>query len=546
MAYIILSVGAVLFLFWLLAFVFALKTEGERSLFIPVFFSLLFGGLFAWGGILFSNSQEDRLSSEKFLLLKPGMTPDEVSAILGTSEDLTKMDEEQLKSYDLTTNSIQIASTVKTKLSPKVYQADRKDSSSSLTFYGEPSKVIKKLPRDFYGINALGMPASVNSKGEQGDGVKGSVVRIFVLDEDANMDAKEAYFEEKKKAREEAEKKKKDAPYFAPFQPVAVEGKEWLFEEGKNKDWIYPQDKGEDGRSGGNDEDTAKAFAEAFNEKFKDVFKAEIDDYEDPARLIFTPLHEDLIGSNGNKLFIQVASGPSEAIKVGRTTSGAEQRFSGGANSAQLDYFREVDPLLDKDFDTSIRLIVVGYEDGKLVNAGESGIYGYVDPLRIKADSSYVRYKCNETNEVTIPGHKKEIVKNEKRIVKKEAEIVEIKEKMNDPKFEKLSDDDKTKWTFKLKTAEKQLENFKLRIEDLKMLIEESKTNCGIGEVGDSCTKEEPVMLCQSRKGAGLECQSNTCASVALKDESCAELSCASDLRCGPTKVCLKKAEDSE
>ena len=386
------------------------------------------------------------------------------------------------------------------------------------------------------------MPASVNSKGEQGDGVKGSVVRIYVLDEDANADAKEAYFEEKKKAKEEAEKKNKDAPYFAPFKPVAVEGQEWFFEEGK--DWEYPQDKGENGRSGGNDEDTAKAFSEAFNKQFVGKFQSEIDAYEDPARLIITPLHEDLLGSNGNKLFIQVDSGPSEAIKVGRTTAGVEQRFSGGANSAQIDYFREVDPLLDKDFDTSIRLIVVGYEDGKLVNAGESGIYGYVDPLRAKADSSYVRYRCNETNEKTIPNHKKEIKKNEKRILKKEGEIAEIKEQMNDPKFEKLSDDDKTKVNFELKTAEKLLENYKLRIEDLKQLIEDAKFECSIGEKGDSCSTEAPVMLCQSRKGAGLECQSGTCSSVDLKDESCAEISCASNLKCAPTKVCVRQATE--
>ena len=338
----------------------------------------------------------------------------------------------------------------------------------------------------------------------------------------------------------------KDAPYFAPYKPIAVEGKEWFFEEGNGKDWVYPQDKGEDQRSGGNDEDTAKAFSEAFNKRFEGLFKSEIDAYEDPARLIITPLHEDLLGSNGNKIFIQVDSGPTEAIKVGRTTAGVEQRFSGGANSAQIDYFREVDPLLDKDFDTSIRLIVVGYEDGKLVNAGEAGIYDYIDPRRIKADASYTQYKCKETNEKTIPNHKKEITKNEKRVLKKEAEAAEIKEQMNDSKFEKLSDDEKSKVTFKLKTAEKLAENYKLRIEDLKQLIEESKSQCGIGELGDSCSTEEPVSLCQSRKGAGLECQSSTCSSVALKDESCAELSCASNLKCAPTKVCVKKQIDGE
>ena len=123
MAYIILSVGAVLFLFWFLAFVFAIRTEGERSLFIPLFFSLIFGGLSGWGGMLFTNSPEDRLTSDKFLSLKPGMSPEDVKGILGEPDNLDELlkrpdYEDLLKVFDLTANSIRIASTVKTKLSP--------------------------------------------------------------------------------------------------------------------------------------------------------------------------------------------------------------------------------------------------------------------------------------------------------------------------------------------------------------------------------------------------------------------------------------------
>ena len=150
----------------------------------------------------------------------------------------------------------------------------------------------------------------------------------------------------------------------------------------EGEDWKYPQDaesENEDGKTvkgPATAEQAAAAFVEAFNTKFDGVFAAEIDVDEDPAMFTIVPVAEEFLGENSNNLKIQVMTGENIAVKVGRTTKGDLQRFNGGNDKLQMDYFYEEDAFWDRDFDTSSRLIVAGYINDKLVNAGQRNVLG--------------------------------------------------------------------------------------------------------------------------------------------------------------------------
>ena len=70
----------------------------------------------------------------------------------------------------------------------------------------------------------------------------------------------------------------------------------------------------------------------------------------------------------------ELTATPNRSVFVNGSSSSKPQSFRGGYNKVALDYWYEIDPLLDDDFNTTPRLVVAGYISDKLVSLGQNGI----------------------------------------------------------------------------------------------------------------------------------------------------------------------------
>jgi hypothetical protein len=80
------------------------------------------------------------------------------------------------------------------------------------------------------------------------------------------------------------------------------------------------------------------------------------------------------LGEDSNSLRAQVLTGDNLAVQLGIATNGKTQRFVGGANEVQLEFWQEEDPFFDDDFNTAPRLIVGGFVNGELFALGQNGL----------------------------------------------------------------------------------------------------------------------------------------------------------------------------
>ena len=234
MAYVILAFGSVYGLYWLLTFLFSLRSSGDRSVLIPLIFTISFGSLAAFGVIKLQEAFDnpEKLTLENYKGLKEGYTPLQVMEGLGglTPMNMRKKSKAERKLYDLTSNGIKMPPSIRNRLGVGQYKVDRDDSSLPFTVLGEPSKLLSKPPRvkkDETPPHLLGLSAT-----EKQNGVKGMILRFFVPDT-------EQYIELRKK-RSEEEAALREANKEVDFNPIivpAVAGKEWTFTEGK--DWTY-------------------------------------------------------------------------------------------------------------------------------------------------------------------------------------------------------------------------------------------------------------------------------------------------------------------
>ena len=489
MAYVILGFGGVFILFWALALIFAFKTDkSERNILIPTFFVVVFGTIVGVGISIFVAHEENVLIEDSYLKLEKGMSVEEAQKLFdGKLVDLTQLDNREKEAFDLTRNRIEIASTVKSKMKSNSYILERTEAKQTVTFKGDPSKVFKKLPRNWKGMmNALGMPAE---KGEYGgDGLKGLVIRIFVQDDLQTEIGLENHREEYRKRKKAALKKNKDAPEREKFYAIAKEGKEWVMKEGE--DWKYPQDSESENDDGkvvkgpGTAEQAAAAFVEAFNEKHGQFFLAEIDVDEDPAMFTIIPVAEEFLGENSNTLKIQVMTGDNIAVKVGRTTKGDVQRFNGGNDKLQMDYFYEEDAFWDRDFDTSSRLVVAGYINDKLVNAGQRNVLGPETSETPDGKASFERWECEvNTKNKSIPDFQRQIDKSERKIKLKNVHIEEFKADIEEISNKKrMKEEERNQKIDRSNDQIKKAENAILReenkIKEMKKEIKNAKIKC--------------------------------------------------------------------
>lgn len=401
MVFIIMAFGGVFALFWLITFAFAAKSQGDRSVGIPSFWLVFFGAISSFGVLKWTeaNSNPEKIVTDKYFQMKEGMKYTEVQKILGVAPiSLDGLDETELEQYDLTKNDISFPADITSRFSPGVYSSSRKESAVSFTIYGTESNAGEKNNtfKDEDGVKPLlGSSAVVDEKKKQGHGLKGLQLRIYVEDEKATEKLKE---ERKTLSAENAEKEDFELPL---FEPIAVEGKEWIIEEGK--DWEYID--------GMKDYEAAKAIAEAIskNEHFEGVYEVDEDALKPTATVKIQPIGctvdepacpDDKMGLfagvAGNDLQIQVKTGPNLAVHIGnmrqdqanemtKGNSADAQKFFGGTDSAAMIFWYEEEPFIDDDFNTVPRLFIAAFVSKKLAAIGQNGLSGIDVPKPLES-----------------------------------------------------------------------------------------------------------------------------------------------------------------
>ena len=429
MAYLILGFGALYSVYWLLTFLFSLRSKGERSLVIPVLFLLVFGGVGAFGFAKLSEakSNPDKLTFDMYKKLALDMSPEDVIKSLDplAPVDMKSLNKDQRKGYELSTNKIKMPPEVMTRLGSGEYDAPRKEAYISFSVEGPSGKINarpkpqkkekdqKDLP-DVYDVD-LGNPSTKSM-----NGVVGLKLRFFQEDADATREVKKVAAEKLKALKEENKTKKEIAEATEHLIVPSLKGtKEVVIEEGV--DWNYeaemPQgsiakivcEKIQQKSSGDfvceykyQEEYDKCANACKSNESWVDYYMSvaketcdaqkkapadcvqnacidecvllEVESFDNRFNIKVNPESKEYMGILGNAWSAQLDSGPNEAFKVRETTGGTNIAFRGGADAARLDFWEENDILLDDDFLTNRRLLVAGYVNGKLVAVGQSGI----------------------------------------------------------------------------------------------------------------------------------------------------------------------------
>ena len=152
MVYIVIAFGAVFLLFWGLTLMFAFRSTGERSLFIPSFFILIFLSIFTFGGIKWKEAQDnpDLLTIANLTGIEYGADREAVASTFGPREDLTLLSPEELRKYDLSTNRINVPLNICSRMKPGEYEASRLEAGIKFSVVGDPSPrgFVKPLRRD--------------------------------------------------------------------------------------------------------------------------------------------------------------------------------------------------------------------------------------------------------------------------------------------------------------------------------------------------------------------------------------------------------------
>ncbi len=389
MVYLIIGFGGLFALFWVLALVFATRTVGERSLGIPGFWIVIFGAIAGFGITKFSEatSNPEKLVKEKYTALEGGLDYDTLVEKVGVDPvDMSGMDEEEVKAFDLTTNRIKMPAEITGRLAPGIFEADRQDAEIALEIfpgiedYEADEGASKRNARnntfkENITLPVLGSNAVVDERARQGHGLIDLKIRFYIEDTEATEKLKE----DRKKEREE--NKDNDKFEQTVMQPIAVDGKEWFITEGV--EWKY-----EDNMTAAQ---AAEAIAKAIDSlpEFSAMYELDEDalipnsDISIKAAYCLVDAKDDdcaedkinpLAGEAGNKLRAQIMTGNNEAVLLGRKTDGSAQQFFGGADEVQLVFWQEDEPFLDDDFNSTPRLIVAGLLRKKLVALDQSGL----------------------------------------------------------------------------------------------------------------------------------------------------------------------------
>ena len=399
MVFIIMAFGGVFALFWLVTLAFAAKSQGDRSVGIPVFWLVFFGAITGFGVLKWTeaSSNPEKIVTEKYFQMKEGMKYAEVQKVLGaTAVSLDGLDETELEQYDLTKNDISFPTDITSRFSPGVYSSKRKESAISFMIYGTESKAGEKNKsfKDEDGVKPLlGSSAVIDEKKKQGHGLKGLQIRLYIEDKEATDKLKEER-QALKKENEENEDFE-----LSLFEPIAVEGQEWIVEEGK--DWEYTD--------GMKDYEAAQAIAAAISklEHFEGIYEEDEDALKPPSVVKVQPIGCTVdepacpdgklglfSGGAGNDLRVQVKTGPNLSVHFGKMRQGQTnqmtkgnsadpQKFFGGTDSAAMIFWYEEEPFIDDDFNTIPRLFVAAFVSKKLAAIGQNGLADIETPKQL-------------------------------------------------------------------------------------------------------------------------------------------------------------------
>ena len=158
MAYLVLAISLVYALLWGAGLMISMRSDGKKTVWIPVLGLLLFIGFSAGSAMAVQTAMANppRITLDTFYSVKDGMSPEDLNGLFGTP---AAEDEE----YDFNAYSIVYPDGVRSRLrSMTDRRAEQVDATLSMKFTGEPSRA--NLRRG----EGLGSPADEERNGLMG------------------------------------------------------------------------------------------------------------------------------------------------------------------------------------------------------------------------------------------------------------------------------------------------------------------------------------------------------------------------------------------
>ena len=322
MVYLLLAFAALYTLLWLIGLGLTVRSP-ERNLVIPALGLLGFLGLSGFAGMKTQEAQANphKLTAEAFSKLQEGMSPEEVKALFGEPSPIDQK-------YNLASYHIGMPKGLNRSLTMDSRHVERVEASMKIKISGEPSKA--RLGRRGEG---LGAPANRERGGLTGLSLK--------LVENEN-------------------------------ETIITEGEHWTYEDDDTPEVV------------------AKKIAEAI--EATEAWSAVGSTDEEPNMVTITPALEANYGTacNDGKCTVQVvpatepepvAEGEEEpeldvtgAIIIRSKTDGKPQEFRGGQEEAYVWVWDEKGVILDTDFSNEDRIVVIGFDNHKVVASTQSGL----------------------------------------------------------------------------------------------------------------------------------------------------------------------------
>lgn len=304
MAYLVLVICLVYALLWGAGLAFALRSDGQKAVWVPVMGLLVFVGGSASSAMSVQHAIANPpvLTEASYTQLQLGMSVEDVKGLFGDPQP-------EDKEFDLRRFSLSMPGAISSRLRGKRY-SPASDAMLVISFSGEPTRA-NLSPRRGEG---LGRKAA-----EENNGVMGLEVAI----------------------RENGNELK------------IVEGVDWEYENDMT------------------DEQIAAKFAELIDAS--DSWNAENPE-DKPKQVIISPALEANKASVCNTACsAQVLTGPNSSVKVRGVDDGTEMQFRGGEDEAFVHYWFEQGVLMDADFVSNDKLVVVGFiadENVGMIQAG--------------------------------------------------------------------------------------------------------------------------------------------------------------------------------
>jgi hypothetical protein len=322
MAYLVLAISLLYALIWGAGLMLSLRSDGKKTVWIPVSGLLLFVGFSASSAMAVQTAMANppKLTVENFLAATTGMSVDDLSGVFGAP----KADEVQ---YDFKGEySLVFPEEVNNRLRGERH-AEQVDAKLGIKISGEPGRAH---PRRGEGLGAMA--------DEENNGLLG--VEIAVMENGNMLRLVEGAEGSASELEEEPE--------------GTVEVKYWQYETDMTP------------------EEVAKRLGELIDET--DAWHAEGSPDSDPRSVFITPENEANGGTICNTVCSAKVQNVTTAVGIRGFTDGTEQQFKGGEDETWVKVWQEDGVLMDADFSTNNRMIVAGFINDEMVGIVQSGL----------------------------------------------------------------------------------------------------------------------------------------------------------------------------